>query len=775
MMRSLLAAVLINRAADKVEFEDDPERAMALTRRALRLIAADGDTMLARGHAGRAHHVQALALVKLGRLDEAIGAYARAEAKLQADPQLKELHVRCLHDAVVTFGNLGLEELALSYASKGKAAAVGLVGSYEPDFESLALELEPYDRDTYKQHVDRLGIALARTNDPARARVFGHALAKAICEFGDAAEVRAVFELITRVYHSSTDLEMRVTALTPLAYLQRELQPVPDELVAASVDVVAQLTPRTETTIQAQAQLVHAVASWSRGRLEEAVEAALRAVALYNAGAWHVGSSVVRWMTGDERHSAWHVALRLACELNDGPLAAELIESARLPALPERSPAAATVTFLHAEATYDVVHRKLGPLHPLHVEGRSRIAPHYPATVRLGHPIDLEAVIERVGGREAWWWAAWLGPGARHWVIRSPEGVFSCGYDDDETGHGLLLSALRMTPTLGTASACAGGAFTASYAAEERASAELGDLLVPAPLRVALAGSAQPLSLVVASNYLSTLPLPLLGIGTEAGRRPTRLVERAILRLAPPAAVVDQVDAAPASSPPYPLGVVCTDPVDELTFATLPFEDARYVLGSHKLCAEVPHARPANVENLVQALRAVEGRRSVLAYSGHADEGTFGPDLESALPLIDGRLTAEALFTGNRTDGATIPFPERVLLGACGSAGSTGTGSGEWIGLTAGALCSGAREVIATAWPIWDLPVTRDLDAELMQVLQDHPDVAAGLRDAQLRCLTRWRAATCDYADRGPSGDAREALPLVWAAYQCLGVPHPAP
>jgi hypothetical protein len=102
MVRVILAGFLVNRGADSLELGGDPEKALRLTGRSLRLIGAR-DRPLARVHAGRAHHVRAEAYLQLDHLDEAIDSYAKAEAKLSVDPKFIEHYVRCLHDAAITF------------------------------------------------------------------------------------------------------------------------------------------------------------------------------------------------------------------------------------------------------------------------------------------------------------------------------------------------------------------------------------------------------------------------------------------------------------------------------------------------------------------------------------------------------------------------------------------------------------------------------------------------------------------------------------------------
>jgi CHAT domain-containing protein len=116
-----------------------------------------------------------------------------------------------------------------------------------------------------------------------------------------------------------------------------------------------------------------------------------------------------------------------------------------------------------------------------------------------------------------------------------------------------------------------------------------------------------------------------------------------------------------------------------------------------------------------------------------------------------------------------VPLPERVLLAACGSAGSAGSGRGEWLGLGAGALLSGAQEVVATAWPIWDTAFTQGFDEQILSLLIGSDDIARDLRRLQLEQLAKWRVSAADHSNGMLVGRSEEPLPLIWASYQFLG------
>jgi CHAT domain-containing protein len=149
----------------------------------------------------------------------------------------------------------------------------------------------------------------------------------------------------------------------------------------------------------------------------------------------------------------------------------------------------------------------------------------------------------------------------------------------------------------------------------------------------------------------------------------------------------------------------------------------------------------------------------------------LGGDDQDALALAgEDILSAHALFS----NAAPLPMPARVLLSACSSAGATGAGGGEWLGLTAAVLWRGARQVIATNWPIWDTPFTTSFDHKLALRLQHDADPAVTLRELQLEALSDWRDSEHDLSDHEENGlpySARDIpFPLIWAAYTCVGI-----
>lgn len=120
-----------------------------------------------------------------------------------------------------------------------------------------------------------------------------------------------------------------------------------------------------------------AVDLWSRGRLDEALSAALTGVALADSLNWPVGASVARLVTGREAASKHYIALRLACEPCGASSAAEFIEPARTPALPGSSDAAWFTSFTPVDdSAAAILSRPVGYLHPIEVSGVSWLPAH---------------------------------------------------------------------------------------------------------------------------------------------------------------------------------------------------------------------------------------------------------------------------------------------------------------------------------------------------------------------------------------------------------------
>lgn len=243
---------LINAATDLVD-EGEPERALETCQVASGILDGQPASVTIQTYRGRTYQVQAEAYLYLYRLDQAVAAYARAEEAFRSEPELAEDHVRCLHDGALTFANVDLMDLARDYADRGLAAAASIDGPYVKDFRRLRLLLEDVSATNYVEFVERIRELQVSESDSAADRSLTHRGAQAIMEFGTPDEVRAALAEIDELYRGATDTMRQVTCLAPIAYLERDLQPVSDSLLGALEQVLAKLTDADEKQVRAEA------------------------------------------------------------------------------------------------------------------------------------------------------------------------------------------------------------------------------------------------------------------------------------------------------------------------------------------------------------------------------------------------------------------------------------------------------------------------------------------------------------------------------------------
>jgi hypothetical protein len=532
---------------------------------------------------------------------------------------------------------------------------------------------------------------------------------------------------------------------------------------AAARTVLERASGTDSLGIIASANEICAAVNFIRGDHARSLDHASRAIAAYDVIQMQTESSAIRSMLSFHTESARAIALRVACRTGDVALALELIETSRLQALPDftTAPAVRSVGRLF-QRTSSGGRRRIGGLRPVAVGRRSRLAPYYRAGT-LGPELSLDQSVRLVAGAAGWWWATWAFQRMQYWALMTPEGPLACGELDisDDTAAGRVIRLALESGALAPVGAdLAGAPFSRGYAEEEALSIELGRHVIPAPLRDELlrrnasaARGEPPLSLAVSGNVLHELPLPLLGIEPMSpDRHATRLIETAILRTACPTVLTDHIAKHPSPSDMrYPTTVACINPTEDLDHTEKAPPQTGTVLSRSR----------ATKRRLRKALAgAGPSAPALFYYSGHAEEGAGRGDVDSALVMADDFLSANDIFAVGADARPVYQFPARAQLSACSSAGSTGTGAGEWLGISAAVLWAGARQVVATIWPIWDTPFTQWLDLEIAVRLNDCQDVGAELRRIQIDCLREWRKG----------GEDNPAVPLIWAAYQSLGL-----
>lgn len=454
------------------------------------------------------------------------------------------------------------------------------------------------------------------------------------------------------------------------------------------------------------------------------------------------------------------LAADAALELGQTELLAELIEGARLQALADAGKMASSDgdvsdDLLGLLATTGTA---LADVHPVSVNGRSRIF-EAAQTPEGPQPLALEPAIAATGGSSAVYWGSWAALRKYYWTVRSADGSWSAGVADLGPSADALLAANRGLRPTGSNS---GAGLFEDYEQELSVDRELGRMVLPQPLADIINVSNFPISLVVAGSFVSDLPLPALVI---PGTSDERLVERAVIRMQPPLVLtknlVSQLRIVRSSTDHLIVKVACLDPSGDLPFSRnfdIPHELLLTSVSKYGVKAAPRRSFPASRKNLIASLQEMRpGEPALFLYSGHVDQNGIVDGPKTSLRLMDSSVSAAEL--------GAVPIPSHVILSACSSSGASGTGAGEWLGLAGSLLRGGAREIVATAWPILDTEFTAHFERNLINRICADGDSAAALRQSQLEALANWRGL------RGqPIDPLRSSLPRTWAAFQMIGV-----
>jgi len=551
-----------------------------------------------------------------------------------------------------------------------------------------------------------------------------------------------------------------------------------------------------------------AVAEEGDGHLPEALVLAVRAAILLDRLYYRLRRTVDRQSWAAQYASSLFLALRLAEEVGDKVRVAELIESARIQAVPVSAEAGqgAMEIFLAGMATAPDEPTVLGPVSAAETSSASAalgepLGP--PHGVRLGDGVSLPAfcglselaegvadppavvsvadVARQVGGEEAHWFGSWAVGGRLYWFLLSPGDGLEIGVIGLEAVLPLLNEFADALPDTLAGDEDAGvGVARISRSAlcdperEADLAWRLGEVLVPQVLRDLLTSAepSSPLSLVVApAPLLAQVPFSWLSID-EAG---TRVIERATVRIGVSVGLLHDAQARrPASVGEGIFGVV--DPVGDLLGnrrTPVPRRVAKDLsyLGVSKLYSATGHlgafggvfdidavgpARPGELSSQLQATRP-----AVLFYLGHACSAKVPSDASLMLEAEHSDseyslLQARALFLGK-----DYPMADRVVLIACGGLRQQGR---EWLGLAPAVLYAGAVCVLAGLWdlvwiPPWNtagqLPTYALAKQALAAVRESDPAVS-------------WRAVQLDQLEAWRKGN-KNCSPLYWAGIAPIG------
>ncbi|MCZ4122707.1 CHAT domain-containing protein [Streptomyces sp. H39-S7] len=544
------------------------------------------------------------------------------------------------------------------------------------------------------------------------------------------------------------------------------------------------------------------------GRHEEGLDLALAAWAKLDAPRYRACSHAQRVALWSNFGPSRHAALTSVTALGDGRAVAELIESCRLQSMigtivevdteeedkkladsgvstpSERADATENSRPLISKAIFTALNDAFGATlqrfpSPVSFQGAALLMPHYGSVLlaKGAHTLAPRSLDEALP--EGLFWSSHIEDGFLFWFAAQDAKPIGYGKEDLRQRDrvkpvllGLAGQSQSSEPKSWSlyASKRGPGDYYEPYthleswnsAEEQIITRTIGDLLPP-PLVAELSAAtvADPVQLTIsAARELACVPWPIVMIpGSEE-----RLVERAALRMwtSTPSQLTRSARRGQPDSSPVPFLLACDNPDGTLRERT----SESVVRSAATLLEAAGYPVPATKRSLLQALRRIgPSTRGLFFYRGHAVHDADPAWV--ALPLSgDDYLSSGELF-GSLDDGTPfIPMPECVVLSCCSSSTASSLG-GEAIGLAAGAIQSGADQVIATSVDILDTSFTEVFEdlivEELLARPQDnHADVLRGL---QLRMLNEWKI--CSLRGITDSGDdIRDPHPIIWASYQ---------
>jgi tetratricopeptide (TPR) repeat protein len=421
------------------------------------------------------------------------------------------------------------------------------------------------------------------------------------------------------------------------------------------------------------------------------------------------------WVRSHEQ--TYDNALRLATAAGDGRLVAELIERARLQAIPRavgaqasgrtfpvqtppglgtgpkhrsstererfRSPDGESIRAAAAQAALGADPLQPSPI--VTIEGRSLLPRMEVTSTHLR--VDLSEQTTLLAGRNALWWGGAIADGHYYWAVLA-DGRFTCGSTSLTRGTpaaDALVELLAVTPGPASgpqdpSSVLAGPLSGRVVGPEDPRSRErdfawrLSRAFLPGRLSDRLAatmrGGGGPERLVVSlPAALSRLPVALLPLEAPVPGAQTdvpRLVEAASINYAPSLGLLAAIatrapEPPPSADQPWPVLISVVDPTDDLPHADTGGTPQVLLTGWERLRAGQvdQHAWPATKEQLMDALQRLPQRAGLLAFSGHAHPGH--PDAPSTGGLVLAR-PADTTDTTSRTTSADRSGEDQLLM-----------------------------------------------------------------------------------------------------------------
>jgi hypothetical protein len=288
--------------------------------------------------------------------------------------------------------------------------------------------------------------------------------------------------------------------------------------------------------------------------------------------------------------------------------------------------------------------------------------------------------------------------------------------------------------------------------------------LIPPPI-AALAREAsteRPISVLFApAPELATIPYAALPLDSESIQ--TRLVERVLLRLQPPASVQRHLlestfEESDGSS--HPLRLVCWNPDGTLGPGD-PVQGDILLDGtsnSNHGDATSSGITSADFLNAVSEIsNSKTGSVFIRAHLAASEYGRWAG--EFGIGFTDEVLTTRRLLARVRSHDPELRLPPRLVLAMCSSAGSHAD-AGYSLGFAVACSLLGAREQVLSLYNVFDSAWSVDLDHQLAEAARHSPPLPLALRNLQLDALAQWRTR---FQGHGP--DYEGPTPFVWGAY----------
>jgi tetratricopeptide (TPR) repeat protein len=521
---------------------------------------------------------------------------------------------------------------------------------------------------------------------------------------------------------------------------------------------------------RSEVDLLRAEMLAAQKRADEALNAALAAISDLDRVRHALRTQTDRAAWSAAVNRALTLAIRLASDLGKSAIVAELIELARVQAIPMSSGIAQGEVALNAPPT-------------VRVRGNARLVRGFASGTSGGvPPIDLERAAASAVGDGGWWLSFWDDGSALTWSLVPPSGSIFQGRIQGAEGEELSAALAELNRNLPVALdgdrdpadidvRLHQAAFRRSPEREAELSARLGRLLLPERLRKEALDRYRrgdpPLRLAIApAPRLGRVPWALLVVELQTkGPGAVRVVECVEWSLAPSATLLVATGRRARRSSKMPLRVAVLDTAD-----VPPLPAARSLAsrlpGLTVLGGRHWDADPATVNAVWRALSEAGPESSVL-FGCHAVQGDEKRPSDSALLLAPddpadryARLSATALFDSPLD---VDQFPAQVSLQACDTSDLASSAAGEWLSLAPAFLVAGARTVGTTQFPLVDVAADGE---SFLNALIAGSDLAEALREEQLAGLARWRSL--NPSSLPPLEDMPPPLedtPLAWAAH----------